>query len=261
MRDEFSKLHARICLSGNGFSVEDILRVPGERRADLRVRWQDEEYVIEAKGKTETVTWRTLVSEARAHGLATIGREVKQVNAVSALIRNAYKQLLATPAGDRAFRILWLVAAHPDSSFVLSSVEKRLYGLENLVAIRSSREPPETRVCYYYSHSDFLRFPRLDAAILSTREVGHICINSFSPRRDQLRLSRLYEILAQSGAVQDPEIEEKRGHAFLIDGLINRSPRGEQWNFLRKKYGYKTCVAGDSYFNGLVSIELDQSTG
>jgi hypothetical protein len=259
MQDEFSKLHAKTCLRSNGFTVEDIRPVPGERRADLRVRWRGEEYIIEAKSKTETATWRTLVSEARAQGLATIGREVKQVNAVSALIRNAYKQLLATPAGDRAFRILWLVAAHPDSSFVLSSVEKRLYGLENLVAIRSSREPPGTRVCYYYSHSDFLRFPGLDAAILSTREGGHICINSFSPRRDQLRMSHLYEILAQSGAVQDPEIEEKRGHAFLIDGLLNRSPRGEQWNFLWKKYGYKTCVMGDSYFNGLVSIELDQS--
>ena len=258
MGDEFSKLHAKICLAGNGFAVEDVPQVPGERRADLRVRWNNEEYVIEAKGKTETDTWRALLSEARANGVATIGREVKQVNAISALIRNAHKQLLATPADNQAFRILWLVAPHADSNFVLASVEKRLYGLENLVAVRSPRRPPETRLCYYYCHSDFLRFPGLDAAILSTQEAGHMCINSFSPLRGQLRMSRLYEILAQSGAVRDPEIEEKRGHAFLIEGWVNRSSTYEQWNFLRKKYGYKTCVMADSYFNGLVSIDLDQ---
>ncbi len=261
MGDEFSKVHAKTCLAGNGFAVEDIPVVSGERRADLRVRWSDEEYLIEAKGKSETTSWFALLSEAGKRGLATTARKVKQWNAVSAVIRDAHDQLVATPAGDRAFRLLWLVAAHPDSSFVLSSVERCLYGLENLVAIRSTRQPLETRVCYYYSHSDFLRFPALDAAILSTREAGRMCINSFSPRRDQLRMSRLYEILAQSGTIQDPEIEEKRGHAFLIDGPINRSPKGEQWNFLRQKYGYKTCVMGDSYFNGLVSIELDQSKG
>jgi hypothetical protein len=261
MGDEFSKLHAKICLAGNGFAVEDVPRFPGERRADLIVRWRDEEYVVEAKGKAETAAWRDLLSEAQAYGVATIEREVKQVNAISALIRTAYKQLLATPADNRAFRILWLVADHPDSSFVLTLVEKRLYGLEDLVAISSARRPPETRRCYYYSHSDFLRFPGLDAAILSTREAGRMCINSFSPRRDQLRMSRLYEILPQRGAVQDPEIEEKRGQAFLIDGRISQSRTGERWNFLQKKYGYKTCVVNDSYFNGLVSIDLDQSKG
>lgn len=261
MGDEFSKLHARICLAGNGFAVEDIPVAPRENRADLSVRWHDEEYVIEAKGRSETTAWRALLSEARAHGVATIGREVKQVNAISALIRTAYRQLLATPASDRALRILWLVAAHPDSSFVLTSVEKRLYGLEDLVAIRSARKPPETRRCYYYSQSDFPRFPGLDAAILSTREAGRMCINSFSPRREQLRMSRLYEILAQSSAVQDPEMEEKRGHAFLIDRRINRSHTGEQWSFLQKKYGYKTCVMNDSYFNGVVSIDLDRRKG
>ncbi len=261
MGDEFSKRHAKICLAGNGFAVEDVPEVPGERRADLRVRWHDEEYVIEAKGRSETAAWRALFSEVRAHGVATIRREVKQVNAISALIRTAYKQLLATPADNRAFRILWLVAAHPDSSFVLTSVEKRLYGLEDIVAIGSARRPPETRRCYYYSHSDFLRFPGLDAAILSTREAGRICINSFSPRRDRLRMSRLYEILAQRSAVQDPEIEEKRGQAFLIDGRIDQSRTWEQWTFLQKKYGYKTCVMNDSYFNGVVSIDLDQRKG
>jgi len=258
MGDEFSKLHAKICLAGNGFAVEDVPQVPGQPRADLRVRWHDEEYLVEAKGKTETAGWCALLSEARAQGVATIGREVKKVNAISAVIRKAHKQLLATPADNHAFRILWLVAAHPDSNFVLASVEKRLYGLENLVAVRSPRRQPETRPCYYYCHSDFLRFPGLDAAILSTKEAGRMCINSFSSRRDQLRMSRLYQILAENGAIRDPEIEEERGHAFLIEDRINRSARGEQWNFLRKKYGYKTCVMADSYFNGLVNIDLDQ---
>lgn len=257
MADEFSRVHAKRRLAGEGFTVEDIPQVSGERRADLRARWLDEEYLVEAKGKGETTNWRTFLSEVRERGLATTAREIKQWNTVSAVIRDAHDQLVATPASDSAFRILWLVAAHADSSFVLSSVEKRLFGLENLVAIKSTRSLPETKLCYYYSHSDFVRLPDLDAAVLSTQEAGFMCVNSFSPRRCSLRTSRLYEILNRGGAIRDPEISEQRGDAFLIDGNIDRTSGKAQWNFLREKYGYGTSVMIDSQFNALVTVSVD----
>jgi hypothetical protein len=57
MTHETSKEFARACLAAQGFTVEDILPVSHERRADLRARWNEEEYVIEAKGREETEGW------------------------------------------------------------------------------------------------------------------------------------------------------------------------------------------------------------
>jgi hypothetical protein len=172
------------------------------------------------------------------------------------VIVRASKQLSSTPASNTAFRILWLVAAHNDSTFVLSCVEKRLFGLENVVAIKSFHAPPIVKPCYYYSRNDFIRSPELDAVILSNIQTGYMCVNSFSHRRQALRSSRLYSILNKRGAVRDPEIAESEGTAFLITENINRSASGGQWKYLKEKYGYGTCVMMDSQFNALMSVDL-----
>jgi len=256
MGDEFSKMHAKKCLSGEGFIVEEIPTARNERRADLRAAYNGEEYVIEAKGKDQTTTWTNLVFEAEGNVLSSASRDVKPWNALSAVILDANEQLASTPANNAAFRILWLVAAHNDSDFVLACVEKRLFGLEHVVAIKSFHTPPIVKPCYYHSHSDFIRSPDLDAAILSNSQSGFMCVNSFSHRRQALRSSRLYNILDKRGAVRDPEIAESEGAAFLIAENINRSSRGGQWKYLKEKYGYGTSVLMDSQFNALMSIDL-----
>jgi hypothetical protein len=255
MSDEFSKIHARKCLTGEGFIVEDIPTAQSSR-ADLRALWNHEEYVIEAKGKDQTHSWTNLVSESERDVLSSLSRDVKPWNALSAVISDAYKQLTSTPASNAAFRILWLVAAHNDSAFVLSCMEKRLFGLESVVAIKSFQTPPIIKPCYYYSHSDFTRFPDLDAAILSNLQTGYMCVNSFSNRRQALRSSHLYSILNKRGAVRDPEIAESEGTAFLITENVNRTSKGGQWKYLKKKYGYGTSVMMDSQFNALMSVDL-----
>jgi len=256
MGDEFSKIHAKKCLAGEGFIVEEIPTARNERRADLRAAWSNEEYVIEAKGKNQTASWTSLVSEAKRGALASTSRDVKPWNALSAVIRDANEQLSSTPASNTAFRVLWLVAAHNDSAFVLSCIEKRLFGLENVVVIKSFHTLPIVKPCYYHSHSDFIRFPDLDAAILSNLQTGYMCVNSFSHRREALRSSRLYSILNKRGAVRDPEIAESEGIAFLIAENINHSSSGGQWKYLKEKYGYGTCVMMDTQFNALLSVDL-----
>jgi hypothetical protein len=260
MSNEFSKIHAKKCLSGEGFIVEEISTAQNSR-ADLRASWNNEEYIIEAKGKDQTLSWTSLVSKAESDVLSSISRDVKPWNALSAVTSDAYKQLTSTPASNTAFRILWLVAAHNDSAFVLSCIEKRLFGLENVVAIKSFHTPPIVKPCYYHGHNDFIRFPDLDAVILSNLQAGYMCVNSFSHRRQSLRASRLYSVLNERGAVRDPEIAESEGTAFLIaEKNINRSSSGGQWKYLKEKYGYGTSVMMDSQFNALMSVDLSLET-
>jgi hypothetical protein len=217
--------------------------------------WNDEEYVIEAKGKSQTSSWTSLILEAERNVLASTSRNVKPWNALSAVIREAHKQMVSTPSSNTAFRILWLVAAHDDSDFVLSCVEKRLFGSENVVAIKSFHTPPIVKPCYYYNQNDFMRYPDLDAAILSNLQTGYMCVNSFSPRRQALRSSRLYSVLNKGNAVRDPEIAESEGKAFMIAENIKRSSNGGQWKYLKEKYGYGTSIMIDAQFNALISVD------
>src|SRR3569832_1712923 len=107
MTVELSKRHASAFLSEQGFRVEEIEVVPGEERAALRAAWSGDEYVFEAKMRTEHQAWLDTVEKARREGFASTSREVDPWNAISSMIRKALDQLVATPSSKDAFRILW----------------------------------------------------------------------------------------------------------------------------------------------------------
>ena len=254
MGDEVSKRHASAWLTGRGFHVNPIPST-SEKRADLKATWNGEEYAVESKGKAETRFWRDLLAAARDHGMAAESRLILSWNTVSGVIRNAYDQLQATPLSDGSFRILWVLAAHGDIAFVLEAFERRLFGTVMLVCISSIQSPPQVKRCYYHGHSDFLRFTNLDGAVLLTGDDhGILCVNSFSPRREALRQSRLHRIFHEFKAVRDPEVEDKLGEALVVDGLV--APGG-QHAFLQRKYSLGTSVMMESQFAGFVWVDLD----
>jgi len=160
MSTEPSKLHAMAFLSKHGLHVEEIEVVSGEKRADLRATYSGQEYVVEAKMRYESQSWHDVLDAARRDGFASASRQVVPWNAISSMIRQAHEQLLATPAGPEALRILWVTALHHDDAFVLDCVEKRLFGLELLSVVKSMslEERPTTRRCYFHGHADFRRF-------------------------------------------------------------------------------------------------------
>lgn len=185
-----------------------------------------------------------------------MSRRTAPWSAISTRIREACEQLQATPSGPSAFRILWVVALHSDDEFVIDCIEKRLFGVEDLTAVRSVQAGVRIVPCYYYSHSEFARVPILDAAILSKRRASLLCVNSFSPRRDSLRRTRLCSLAGGHRAVVDPEMLEQTGEAFLIDRPIDRA-NGGQWQFLRDKYGYGTARMLEGRFEALLSVPRD----
>ena len=261
MDTEDSKEHCRAYLLAKGFTVEDIPTVPGEKRADLRAHYGQEEYILEAKEREETHRWRSLLAKVTENGQATMSRVVEPWNAVSSMIEGACRQLEATPSSQSAFHILWIVALRGDEEFVIRCVEKRLFGLETVTAVKSPHDPVRVFPCYYYSHADFPRFPILDAAVLCLRDKGFLCVNSFSLKREALRQGHLYSLLARQRAVRDPELLERRGKAFLIEKQIDRGPHGAQWQFLRDKYGCGTSKMINSQFDSLLSVPRDLVDG
>jgi hypothetical protein len=255
MTAELSKRHASAFLSEQGFLVEEIEVVPDEERADLRAVCSGDEYVIEAKMRTEQQAWRDTVDTARREGFATTSRPVDPWNAISSMIRKAHDQLVATPASKDAFRILWVAALHDDDNFVLNCVEKRLFGraLMSVVKSMSLQERPTTRHCYFHSHADFRRFRTLDAAVLATTTDVRLCVNTFGSNVSRLRDSRLYHVLRQ--AVRDPEIAERNGTAFVMGDDYRPDETGRAaWAYIRQKYGLLTSKMTEANFRALVSV-------
>ena len=259
MGTEQSKCHVRDCLVAEGFRIEEIDPTPTEKRADLRAFWNNEEYVIEAKSREESKDWLAFVQQARPGAVTDISRQVRPWNAISSTIEEAHDQLLATPTQREAFRILWMVALHDDDGFVIKCVEKRLLGEVKVVVMKSGHEMPQIKHCFFYAPSDFQRFPDLDAAVLSTRKGGKLCVNTFSHRVEALRGGRLYTLLASHRAVIDPATLEATGKAFLIDKDYCGKPSAQGlWSYLKARYGVSTSVMLENQFNGLLSIPRDE---
>jgi hypothetical protein len=178
---------------------------------------------VEAKGKSESDFWLSLRTEAYSTGLAAESRPIEASSSVAEIIKGAYEQLQATPASDGAFRILWVLAAHNDAAFVLTAFEKRLFGLEEVSAVKlpaSLESLPEVRACYYYGHSDFPRYVDLDGAVLATNSAALLCVNSFSKRRQSFRTSQLHSLFKELNAIEDPEVEERENSALIIDEAV-----------------------------------------
>lgn len=263
MGDEASKRHAGAWFTAHGFGVQPIPHVNSGKRADLKAMWEEEEYAVEAKGKSETSFWRELLSTAREHGMATDSLRVFPSNTVSGVIRDAHDQLEATPLGDRTFRLLWVLAAHEDGAFVLEAFEKRLFGIETLSCIALDRKGnavieslPHVKRCYFHGRSDFARFANLDAVVLSTGGTGFLCVNPISPRREALRSCRLHQIFVTHRAARDPEVEDTAGDALFIDAPVGRNG---QLEFLKRKYRLGTSVMAESRFAGFVRVDLDKA--
>src|SRR6185312_17450364 len=114
---EPSKKHAAGCLATLGFLVEPIDEAPGAKRADLRATRAGEEYVVEAKGRSESRKWLEFKRKVETIGFDTLSREIEPWNAMSSRIEHAHRQLNETPASPQAVRLMWVPAQHDDDEF------------------------------------------------------------------------------------------------------------------------------------------------
>jgi hypothetical protein len=253
---EISTEHARSVLTAEGFVVEDIPVEPPAKRADLRLRFGEEEYVLEAKLRGPHGSWRQLLVKVRAEGSASTSRRIEPWSALSSMITEAHDQLAATPARADAIRVLWAVALDDDENFVVACLEKRLVGTESLVAVaRDDLYNVKMLECYHYASNDFERCPDIDAAVVGTSKGGKLFVNYFSHRREHLRRSHLYGMFAARNAVIDPELLAAQGEALMLgSGFIGPRGDGAQWEYLKERHGVCTSVSMDAQFDGILSI-------
>jgi hypothetical protein len=241
--DIVSTEHARGFLLSLGFAVEDIPTAPRQRTADLRAFIEGEEYVVEAKFRKPHREWLAALERAEISGFATTSREIAPWFVVANRVADGHEQLVATSASAAAFRILWIVALHPDDHFVILCFERQLLGVRQVFAYKtedfSVSAAPLGKLldCYYFEENDFERYREIDAAVLWDQEGGKLLLNHFSANRERFRRSRLHDAFRENGAVVDADILTRSGQALMLDADF-RGPHGDgaQQTYLRERH-------------------------
>ena len=257
MGDEPSKCYARTFLEDAGFTVFDVPLHPEEKRADLMATYQNETYVIEAKEKATTKAFQNFRAEVKKTGDSSIERYLESWSRLSAIVKNAEKQLLITPAPEGAFRLLWISCKHDDADFVLSMFKIRLYGLAKLSIFRPPGPSFQGIVqCFYYWHNDFWQCPGIDAAILANTTRCQLCANEFGNSYAELRNTHLWHMFRDAKAIFDPVELEQKGEAFAIKDSIPRDDQKALWKYLRDRYGVMTSMMSQSEFRGELVVPI-----
>ena len=254
---EISKEAAQRFFAEAGFVVEEIpeSRKENEQRADLRVFYNQEAYLIEAKGNEKSTLPDTFYSSLITHRISNISRHVKPWNGISGKLITASKQLLKTPKNNTDFQIIFICALHEDSSFHLECIEKRLNGQAMLGFKKSNLSSIGFKPCYYYDYCDFPRMPHVHAAILLGPQGFRLLINTFCPNRTQFRNSYLYSLFSES--LCDPEQQEKSGTAYLIGNDFKPNEQ-TKWQYLQSRYGVGTSRSFESHFKASILVTRGQ---
>jgi hypothetical protein len=263
MVEEDSKIYARRMFTGLGYTVTQIpeSKEYKKKRADLKAIYKDETIIIEAKSKEPHMGFKELLKETKSEGLATCSRKIIPWSALSSVIREATRQLRATPAPKKAPRVLLISCIHCDWSYVLDAFRYLLYGEVILSLWRYTDTFPDQcgcRPCYYYHFSEFLKYPVLDAVILGGLNGPTLLVNEFGERKTQIQKSLLYSEAKRNNSLYDPEIKRANGKALAIFSK-KRLNEKERWQYILDTYGYRTCLMSQYQFNGLVVFDKNQN--
>lgn len=238
MKENSSERHVREFLEGQGFKVQRIATVPGQKRADYYVTNSDKSYVVEVKGKTGDEAYiESLLSNGEAFREEFLGR----TNPISQDIREAAEQLLATPAEPEAFRLVAFVATGDDPYTQASQIESTLYGTVELLSASSDGLGAIATSCFYFTFSEFFNLRSVDAALIFIPDGSKVYVNNFSRRVQEFRTTNLYQIHAGQRAVCDPEIIESQGAAFIADCDLDRREESALIKYINRKYDVE-CI-------------------
>ena len=201
-----------------GYTVTRVAEAEDAQTADYRVRVARERLLVEVKGRGPDVEFaRQLDERSRAESEQPMAR----TNTISRQIREAADQLAATEPDDPLVcRLVAFVAAGDDPDLQVEQFQKTLYGIVDLVSQGGSGAI--ALPCFYFTFGDFFRFRHVDGAVVLSPRGARLCVNAFGQGIDRLRGSSLYERVAASEALTDPDVIEERGKAYLADTDIDR---------------------------------------
>jgi hypothetical protein len=235
-RIEPAKTLAMQILSNQGFHVEEI-PVGDARSADLAIRDGDSSsYHVEVKEKIDTPS----VAQEREDCLAR-GDVYQQSdllahdNRISAILRDAEKQLDATAQHGDAYRLVWFHASGIDADLKARQAFATFYGQVQLFALEPRQS--EIATCYYFDYSAAFAMRTVEALIISDHRGFQVCLNEFSHRANEFRTTPLCKTFCELGCVCDPRSLASEGKIIACRFCIPRKSDDDICSALREQTG------------------------
>jgi len=250
--------NASTILGGQGFAVERLERADGDpgKRADFRVTYGAETYVLEVTSKEETQDFHRFAAELRTKGIATMTAPPCYNNSIDGILRRKHDQIVQTPTAAEAFGIIWIELLHDDGHFIAEVIEHTVYGLAELFACEEGHcFPFRDFRCYYYDHYSFYRMPRANGVMVLTKKGCRLFVNAKAENYSVFKGSRLYRLL-KPGMI-DPEREAEEKRCMLLGPEVDRQGQHAKWEYLKRTYGYLTTRKLEGRFSGAIMIDAD----
>ncbi|MGR3179570.1 MAG: hypothetical protein ACUZ8E_16125 [Candidatus Anammoxibacter sp.] len=233
--DSQIKLGVLQYLRESGLAADEIPESDNliEQRPDIKASHQGQRYVIELKRKLSEAEM-----VARYQAMLSTGQMVshhdttERTNTIAGVVSEAAKQLDAF-CDNADIRIVWLDGQGWDPSLQLMQLKASLFGTRQIIDLSDEKD---SRECFYFSFSDFLRHREsIDLAVVRAHDKAQLCVNNFSPRYKIAKLSYLRQIFGT--AVIDPLEWEEDGSIYLADDCgLDRRNTDAIVEFLKKKY-------------------------
>lgn len=230
--------YAKALLQHWGVVVEDILTSDAERKqeADFLVSFDGIPVLIEEKTKEDDPAYlvrRTKELKSGQIHASTIS--LLRDETLSGLVRNASRQLRSSADKTHDFRLMWFTATGAQALGKYEQFMVTLYGRTNILEMNAAGY----KRCYYFRHADFFRRADvIDGAVVAHTDgksiSARLCLNSLSPRFQALRKSAVLRPFGSN--VEDPEVLEAEGAAYIVDAVLDKKDEGRLLAYLQQKY-------------------------
>jgi hypothetical protein len=224
-----------------GFQVERIPEVGHEKRADYWVDDSQSLYLVEAKERKDDSEYiKALYEDGEAYREDELGPNAL----VAAIIKDAVKQIVATPKKGDCLNVISFVSLGTEPQVYAEQFRSTLMGTVDIV-YEMKEGAAKAKPCFYYGFSKFFDFKEIDAALVFLGKKVQLLTNCFSTKMIKLRNSKLYKLLDEHSAVCDPDILEGRGEAFIADCTFSRHKKQDVENYVKDKYKLDAMIALD----------------
>lgn len=219
----------------------ELVPVNTDPRCDLRACDGTAQYLIEVKGFHPD---EGMISTLRQGELYESHQSLFRSNKIAKIVNKAVRQLTSSAVGypDDIRVVALFVRNRHFGDLTLNQIIGMLYGVTSIVDLDASG-PLTSRDCLYFHHSIFFKHRyNLDCVLIFDNADAGLLLNDFSPRRDQVRSSRLGRYFGDLGLLHDAsKVERERG--FLVaDCAVDRNDHFGVLKYLAKKYNMRKPI-------------------
>lgn len=214
------------------------------KTTDFIISIETEDSLIELKTKNENPQVVKEVNDS----ILKLGKSVRfgritQSSKYSNITHEAVKQINSQAVKQKIdFSFIFLWAKDPNSSEKVQQYYWTIYGKKLATPLNSGNIP--TKLCYFYSESDFYRYRKsLDGVFIFDNKGLLFCINPFSKHYNALVKSKTANKLKKYSI--DPKHEEKNGNAYIMDCHIDRKKYEKLQKYFCKKYKFEAVAFMD----------------